>query len=239
MKIVMPVAGRGSRFKEAGYKEPKPLIPVKGKPMVRWATDCIDFKPEDLVFICLKEHDDAYRIADKLRELYSDEITVLFTDGVTEGAACTVLLAKDYINNDEELILYNSDQFFKAPLIRAIKEKGGEVGGIIPTFYATHPKWSYAKLDEAGYVTQVAEKVPISTHATVGLYYFTRGKDFVWGAEEMMRKNIRRNNEFYVCPAYNQLIERGDKIIITECEFMWGLGTPEDVEHFTRYYKGR
>ena len=124
-----------------------------------------------------------------------------------------------------------------ANLTGAIQAKPDDVTGIIPVFKATSPKWSYAKLGPNGYVSEVAEKVPISTHATVGLYYFTQGRDFVWAADQMIAKDIRRNNEFYVCPVYNELIQRGDKIQIVESEFMWGLGTPEDVEHFERYYR--
>ncbi|MFQ5874289.1 MAG: glycosyltransferase family 2 protein [Dehalococcoidia bacterium] len=237
MKIVMPIAGRGSRFKEAGFAEPKPLIKILGKTMVEWALECIDYKPEGLIFICLKDHIDRHHIDKHLRSLFSDRIAIVTTDGVTEGAACTVLLARDLIDNDEECIIYNSDQYFKAPLTEAIQNRREEVTGIIPVFQATHPKWSYARLGADGYVAEVAEKVPISTHATVGLYYFARGRDCVWAIDQMMVKDIRRNNEFYVCPIYNELIQRGDKIDILESEFMWGLGTPEDVEYFEKYYR--
>ncbi len=237
MKIVMPMAGRGSRFKEVGYDEPKPVIDILGKPMIQWALDCIDYRPQDVIFICLEDHVRDHHIDDRLRGLFSDEITVLTTDGVTEGAACTVLLAKELIDNDDECIVYNSDQFFRSSLTEAIRTRPSDVTGIIPVFKATHPKWSYARLGDEGYVVEVAEKVPISTHATVGLYYFSHGKDYVWAAEQMIAKDLRRNNEFYVCPVYNELIQRGDKIQICECDSMWGLGTPEDVEQFERYYR--
>ena len=104
-------------------------------------------------------------------------------------------------------------------------------GGIV-TFKATHPKWSFAKIDKNGVVTEVAEKNPISDNATVGYYYWKRGSDFVKYAEEMIEKNIRVNNEFYVCPVYNQAIEDGKTIRIAEAKSMWGLGTPEDLEYF-------
>ena len=238
MTIVMPIAGRGSRFKEAGHAEPKPLIKILGKPMIEWALECIDYRPEDLVFICLDEHIDDHQIDERLRDMISDRINIVITDGVTEGAACTVLLARDLIDTDESCIVYNSDQYFKSPLTEAIQSSPDDVIGIIPVFKATSSKWSYVRLGPDGYVAEVAEKVPISTHATVGFYYFAHGRDFVWAADQMIAKDIRRNNEFYVCPVYNELIQRGDKIQILESDFMWGLGTPEDVDRFQRYYRG-
>jgi len=120
MNIVIPMAGRGSRFKEAGYDLPKPLIEIKGKPMVKWATDALPYT-ESFIFIVLKEHVEKFQLDQKLKELYSDKIKIIITDGITEGAACTVLLAENLINNDEELIVYNADQYFKADLKDAIK----------------------------------------------------------------------------------------------------------------------
>ena len=238
MKIVMPIAGRGSRFREVGHREPKPLISILQRPMIQWALDCIDYRPEDLIFICLQEHIERDHIDQHLKTLFSDSITLVTTDGVTQGAASTVLLARDFIDTSEECVIYNTDQFFKSDLMNAIKNKSDDVTGIIPVFKATSSKWSFARVGPNGYVNEVAEKIPISTNATVGLYYFAHGSDFVWAADQMISKDIRRNNEFYVCPVYNELIQRGDKIQIVESDFMWGLGTPEDVEHFERYYRG-
>lgn len=238
MKIIIPIAGRGSRFKELGYKLPKPLIEIKGKPMVKWAADCMDFiNFEDLIFICLEDHIKNHQLDQKLKELFSDKITIISTEKVPDGAACSVLLAKDLIDNDEELIICNADQFFESNIEQKIKDRPKEITGIIPYFKATHPKWSYLKINNEGFVTETAEKIPISTHATVGLYYFSKGKDFVWAAAEMIKKDMRRFNEFFICPVYNELIKRGDKILAVPVEKMWGLGTPEDIEYFEKYYK--
>lgn len=237
MNVVIPMAGRASRFREAGYAVPKPFIEVKGRPMVKWATDALAFPDANLIFIVLKEHVAEFQIERKLKEMYPGS-TVIST-GITEGAACTVLLAEKLIGNDEGLIVYNADQYFKADVKEAIESLPSDVAGLIPVFNATHPRWSFAKAGAGGYVTEVAEKVPISSHATVGLYYFRKGSDFVWAAREMIRKDIRRNNEFYVCPVFNELIGRGDKIKILEAESMWSLGTPEDVEYFKKYFKGQ
>ena len=107
-----------------------------------------------------------------------------------------------------------------------------EIDGGILTFTATHPKWSFAKVNEEGYVTEVAEKNPISNIATVGVYFWKKGSDFVNYAEQMIKKDIRTNNEFYVCPVYNQAIQDGKKIKTFPVERMWGLGTPEDLTYF-------
>lgn len=233
------MAGRASRFKEAGYKMPKALIPIKEKYMIQWAVDSFAFlKNPEFIFICLREHESQFNISAKLKKMYGEKIKVLFTDGVTEGAAATALLAKDIVNNDEELIISNADQFFVSKLFRKeLESKSKAYTGLIPVFEGTHPRWSFAKVNDKGFVTEVAEKVPISNNATVGVYYFKKGKDFVWAAQEMIRKDIRRNNEFYVCPVFNELIGRGDKIKGVYADSMWSLGTPEDVAYFEKYYR--
>ena len=112
----------------------------------------------------------------------------------------------------------------------------GVDAGIV-TFTATHPKWSFVKLDDKGFVNQVAEKNPISDIATVGLYFWRHGSDYVKYAEQMIAKNIRTNNEFYVCPVFNEAILDNKKIRIKMIERMWGLGTPEDLKNFLENYK--
>ena len=109
--------------------------------------------------------------------------------------------------------------------------------GYILTFESMHPKWSYIKVDQKNYVTEVAEKKPISNIATVGIYYWKHGKDFVKYAEQMISKNIRVNNEFYVCPVYNEAILDNKKIQKFDIDKMWGIGTPEDLDYFVNNYK--
>jgi dTDP-glucose pyrophosphorylase len=153
--------------------------------------------------------------------------------GVTEGAACTTLLAKEFINNNEPLVIANSDQFVEwnsLDFFYKMNEQNLDAG--IVSFHATHPKWSYAKTDENGFVTEVAEKNPISNIATVGIYYWKHGSDYVRFAEQMIEKNIRVNKEFYVCPVFNEAIKAGLKIKTFDIPKMWGLGTPEDLNYF-------
>ena len=160
---------------------------------------------------------------------------VIQIDGITEGAAITVLKAKEFIDNDSHLIIANSDQYIEGDMNRFYYscEDSGVDGGIL-CFRSTHPKWSYAKANDDGNIIEVAEKNPISDMATVGVYYFNKGTDFVKSAEKMIEKNIRTNNEFYVAPVYNEAIEDGLTIKPFFCDKMWGIGTPEDLETFLK-----
>lgn len=239
MNILFLAAGRGSRFKEMGYTVPKLLIPIKRKLMIEWAISSFDFlKNKQLIIVCLKEHDEKFGVGELLKNFYGKKIQVILTEGITEGAAVTALLARESINTTEELIVANTDQFFVSQQFEiAVGEKHKQYAGLIPIFESTHPRWSFAKVNDKGFVTEVAEKVPISNNATVGVYYFKHGKDFVWAADEMIKKDIRRNNEFYVCPVFNELLGRGEKIKAVSTDIMWSLGTPEDVAYFEKYHK--
>ena len=238
MNVLIPMAGAGSRFAEVGYTFPKPLIEVGNKPMIQVVVDNLNIDAHH-IFIVQKEHYEKYNLETVLK-LIKPNCSIVQVDGVTEGAACTTLLAKDLINNDEPLVIANSDQFveWNANEIMYAFSTEGIDGGIL-TFQSTHPKWSYAKLNDIGFVNEIAEKKPISTNATVGIYYYKKGSDYVSCAEDMINKDIRTNNEFYVCPVYNQLIERGGKVRIKNINKMWGLGTPEDLNNFMNNYNGK
>lgn len=231
LNVLIPMAGAGSRFSNAGYTFPKPLIEVKGKPMIQVVVENLNIKA-NYIFIVQKKHREQYNL-ETLLKLITSNCTVIETDGLTEGAACTALLAKNVINDDKPLFFANSDQFVEWDSNEFFyKMNETKCDGGIVTFNATHPKWSYAKVNEKGLVTQVEEKNPISNLATVGFYFWKKGSDFVKYAEQMIEKNIRVNNEFYVCPVYNQAIEDGLKIRTFAAEKMWGIGTPEDLNTF-------
>jgi len=239
MNVLIPMAGRGSRFASQGYTFPKPLIEVKGKPMIQVVVENLNVKA-NYTFIVQKEHYEKYSL-NYLLPLIAPDCNIVQVDGITEGAACTTLLAKEFIDNDEPLIMANSDQFVEWDSNETLYafQNDGIDGGII-TFPATHPKWSYAKLGDDGYVSEVAEKKPISEHATVGIYYWKKGSDYVKYAEQMIDKDIRTNNEFYVCPVFNEAIQDGKKIRIKDIQKngMWGIGTPEDLSYFLENYTG-
>lgn len=234
INIVIPASGRGSRFAEQGYILPKPLISVNGKPMIQCIVENLNIKA-NYIFLVLREHYEKYALQYLLPLICKENsCKIVVVDSVTQGAACTVLLAKDLINNDDELIIANSDQLINYSsdhFLKYIREKNAD--GAIITFLANNPKWSFAKIDEeTGLITEVAEKNPISNIATCGVYYYKQGKYFVDGAEQMINKNIRVNNEFYVCPVFNELIESGKKIYNYPIPEMNGLGIPEDLNKF-------
>ena len=236
LNVLIPMAGAGSRFEQAGYTFPKPLIDVKGKPMIQVVVENLNIKA-NYIFIVQKSHREKYNL-DTLLNLITPDCKIVEVEGVTEGAAVTALMAKEYINNDQPLFFANSDQFVEWDSNEFMyKMNETQADGGIVTFRATHPKWSFAKIDENGLVTEVAEKNPISDIATVGYYYWKHGSDFVKYAEQMIEKNIRVNNEFYVCPVFNQAVEDCKQIRTFDVEGMWGLGTPEDLNYYLENHK--
>ena len=233
LNVLIPMAGAGSRFEKAGYTFPKPLIDVNGKPMIQVVVDNLNLDA-NFIYVVQKSHRQKYNL-DTLLNLITPNCTIIEVDGITEGAACTALLAKDYINNDNPLFFANSDQYVEwnsSEFMYKMQETNFD-GGIV-TFKSTHPKWSFVKLDENNFASMVAEKNPISDLATVGYYFWKNGADFVKYAEQMINKNIRVNNEFYVCPVFNEAINDGKKIITFNASKMWGIGTPEDLDLFLR-----
>lgn len=236
LNILIPMAGAGSRFEKAGYTFPKPLIDVNGKPMIQVVIDNLNIEA-NYIYVVQKEHRAKYNL-DTLLNLITPGCKIVEVDELTEGAACTTLLAKEYINSDAPLLMANSDQFVEWDsnefMYKMIEQK---LDGGFLTFNATHPKWSFTKVDENGYATELAEKNPISDIAIVGIYYWASGAEYVKYAEQMINKNIRTNNEFYVSPVYNEAIGDGKKIKPFHIEKMWGLGTPEDLVHYLENHK--
>lgn len=232
LNIVIPMAGRGSRFAEAGYLMPKPLIDVFGHPMIEYVTKNIKPNCEHrFIYICQEEHLKKYGLAEELNRM-SPGCEIITIDHITEGAACTVLLAEKFIDNDDALMIANSDQFVDTDINEYIASMGDK-DGLIMTMPANDPKWSFIKYDEDGNVTLVREKEVISNEATVGIYNYKQGKDFVKYAHKMIEKNIRVNNEFYVAPVYNEMIEAGMKIGFCDVGAkMYGLGIPDDLNYF-------
>jgi NDP-sugar pyrophosphorylase family protein len=242
INIVVPMAGRGSRFlqesdKNPEFKKPKPIINIGGHPMIKWTVHSLPLRKDDqLIFLVLKEHVEKSNIDNVLRGIFGDNIKIIIVEKVTEGAACTALLAKEFINNESPLLILDSDMYIDGKTLFKDIESHEKIDGFIATFYANNSKWSFAKTDENGYVTETAEKVQISRNALVA-YSFAKGRDFVWAAEEMIDENDRTNGEFYVAPVYNYLIRRGRLIRLSRPKFVHGLGVPKDVEKFVEFLR--
>lgn len=237
LNIVVPMAGHGSRFAKAGYELPKPLIPIHGYAMIWLIIN--NLRPRQhhrFIFICLQEHVDRFQV-DRLLKGWAPGCEIVPVDQVTDGAACTVLLAKELINNGDDLMIANSDQWVDIDIntyLKAMDTLGAD--GLIMTMWADDPKWSFVRLNAEGRVVEVVEKQVISNEATVGIYNFRRGVDFVAAAEAMIKKGLRVNGEFYVAPVYNELIAQGRLVgyfnIGKVGKGMYGLGIPSDLELF-------
>lgn len=237
LNIVVPMAGAGSRFASAGYTDPKPLIPINGVPMIKLVIN--NLRPScahRFVFICQRQHVESYELASKLAS-WAPGCAVIALDGLTEGAACTVLSSRDLIDNSDPLMIANSDQYIDVDINEYLATlPARHLDGLIMTMTASDPKWSFVGMSDDGLVTTVVEKEVISSEATVGIYNFSRGSDFVAAADDMIARNLRVNNEFYVAPTYNQMIEAGKAIgtynIGAEAAGMYGLGIPADLDLF-------
>jgi dTDP-glucose pyrophosphorylase len=235
MKILIPMAGEGSRFAKEGYTFPKPLIDVNGRPMIQTVVENLDFNCE-YVFLVRAEHIEKYSgLLDTLDRITNGNFKHVVVDKRSQGAACTALLAEEYINNDDDLLIANSDQFieYEPQNFNMLKEQTS-VDAIVYTFNATHPKWSFVKTNARGFVTEVAEKKPISDIATCGIYWYRKGSDFVNYAKQMIDREIRVNGEFYIAPVYNEMIKDGKTLIPFFVNKMHGLGTPEDLNTFLK-----
>jgi dTDP-glucose pyrophosphorylase len=221
LNIVMPMAGRGKRFADAGHTLPKPLIPVRGVPMTQVVIDNIrPRRPHRFIFLCLQEHLEAFDLAGRLRE-WAPGCEIVPVRGVTEGAACTVLLAGDLIGSGP-LMIANCDQWVDIDVNDYLAEMDHSgADGLIMTMWADDPKWSYVRFDERGQVCEVVEKQVVSNEATVGIYNYRRGSDFVGAALAMIRKELRVNNEFYVAPTYNEMLAAGKRVVV--CTVTWAV----------------
>ena len=236
INIVIPMAGAGSRFSQAGYQKPKPFIDVAGKPMIVRVLENLAYPDARYILIARKEHIDAEpALVKEIEQTYN--ATFIPIDKLTEGTACTVLYARKYINNTTPLLIANSDQIVDTNIAEFINDCAGRnLDGSILTFIDSHrdPKWSYAKLNTSNLVTEVREKNAISEYATVGIYLYSRGCDFVDAAIDMFIERDRVNNEYYTCPTYNYAIDNGKKIGIYDIaiEAMHGIGTPDDLQAY-------
>lgn len=234
LNIVIPMAGRGSRFANAGYTLPKPLIEVLGVPMIKLVIE--NLKPKRnhrFIFLCQNDHIEKYGLIEKLN-FWAPGCEVISINGITEGAACTVMLSESLINDDNPLMIANSDQWVDIDINDYLQfMQNDNLDGCIMTMKANDPKWSFLRLDKENNITEVVEKQVVSDEATVGIYNFRRGSDFISAANQMIANDLRVNGEFYVAPVYNQMLDQKKRIIYynvgSENNGMYGLGTPEDL----------
>jgi NDP-sugar pyrophosphorylase family protein len=238
INIVIPMAGLGSRFSAAGFEKPKPFIDVSGKAMIVRVLENLAYQNARYILIARKEHiQRESELVNEIKKSYNVDIITI--DEVTEGTACTVLAAKDFINNDDPLVIANSDQIVDINFYDFVDDSlNRNLDGSILTFIdeKKNPKWSFAKINKNQMVTKVKEKQPISKYATVGIYMFNKGRYFIDGVADMITSNDRVNGEFYTCPVYNYLISDRLQIGIYDIDptLMHGIGTPEDLDKYLK-----
>jgi dTDP-glucose pyrophosphorylase len=235
LNILMPIAGAGSRFAKAGYVVPKPLIDILGKPMIQLVVENINING-NYIYIAQKEHYYKHNLEHLLNKI-TPNCKIICVDGITEGAACTTLIAKKHINNENPLLIVNSDQFIVWKSTDFIQSIDICDGSILTFNCSNDPKLSYVKLDDNKHVIEIKEKQPISNKATVGVYYWSLGSEYVRYAESMIAQNKRTNGEFYVAPVYQEALDDKKIIKTYDVEEMWGIGTPDCLNNFLKNYK--
>lgn len=240
--MVIPMAGKGSRFRDVGYDEPKPLITVGGKPMFYWPVECskktTGGKDSDFIFILRQEHVDQFKIDEEVKKNVPNSQIIIGND--FHGSAQTAYLAKDIIDPEEELFITDCDQYFIFTKFELARERALKNGfsGIIGTYNSQNPGYSYAEVDKDGFVVRTKEKDPISSHAAIGVYYFTKAKYFIKAVKYMMDNSMTTKNEYYVCPTYNYTLPFG-KVIISDADFWMTMGTPQEKEMFEKYLSSK
>ena len=239
INILIPMAGAGFRFTSAGYKKYKPFIEVNEDTMIREVIRNLNCPEYRFIFIINIEQISKEEFESHLSEENNLEYKIITVDKITEGPACSALVAKEYINNEDPLIIINCDQIiwdFNPSYIDSFV-RVTEADGFLGCFLSSSKKNSYIKVDPNGEVLEVKEKIVISNLATNGLHYWKHGRYFVESVEEMISHNDRYNGEFYVAPTYNYLIKRGKKILPYFFNLHFPIGIPEDLKKYQSIVK--
>lgn len=231
INILMPMAGKGSRFEQVGYDVPKPFIPIDGVPMFLFSASTIDFEAR-YIYVIRKEHLDYFsgHILDSIAHLNYE---LVVQSGDSNGSVVSCLLADKYINNNDPLVIMDCDQrnsWNPAKTMQYLKD--GEFDGAIITFESTNPSYSYVLKDSQNFIKKTAEKEVISTYAAGGVYVWSSGSDFIKYSTRMIDKGLTINNEFYVCPTYNEAILDGLKFTTINTDRIDSVGTPEALQQY-------
>lgn len=237
MNFIIPMAGEGKRFKDAGYTVPKYLIDCKGKTLLQWSVDSLPLNlATNLVFIILKKHEDEFNVSEVILQIYGKlgiNIRFYFLDGVTQGQAETVYLGRNLFTNDKPLVIFNIDTYFDSKTLETNLLKN-DCDGYLGCFKSSEPRFSFASVDHGGFVTETAEKVVISDNALTGLYHFNNTHDYIDAVEYHLQNEFKYKNEYYIAPMYNYLINKGKKYKLDWVHEFHILGTPEELDDFKK-----
>lgn len=237
MNFVIPMAGRGQRFKDAGFDMPKMLLQAHGKSLLEWSVDSLPLElATKIIFIGLKEHEANYNLSNFIKSKYSKyNLEFIFLDETTRGQAETVYIAKDIIDARTDLVVFNIDTYFCSKSLKYNLLRN-DIDGVLGSFSSNESRFSFAKTDKNGYVLETAEKIIISNNALTGMYHFKHPNDFFEVAQKYIENNILDKGEFYIAPMYNELISNGKKLIVDSSSEHWILGTPDEYDNFLNHY---
>lgn len=231
----MLAAGGSRAYADAGFFFPKNLTEIAGRPLIEHAIVGLGELAKDhrLVVAVAADEDLRYHTGRVIRLI--EPTAEVVTVGDTSGAACTALIAIDHIPDDEPLLIVSGDAVIEADLAGIVEEfERRRLDAGVVVFEGVHPRWSYVRVDDQGFVIEAAEKRPISRLATAGVYWFARGRDFVDGAMAMIRKDASVDGRFFVCPTFNELVLAGKRIGIHQLDrhAYHSLHDPQGIPRF-------
>ena len=239
MNVILPMAGRGTRFSNFGYTTPKPFIEINGKPMFVWALkSLLGLKVNNLFIIVLEEHLLKYKLDYLLKKYCNYPYKIIAIKNVTEGQLCTVMESENFINSEEDVLIISSDTLVISNMNDLINDSNQKIDGIISTMVSEiGNNWSFVKVDNKNKVIEVAEKNRISNNISTGLYYFKSAHNFFEYSHKLIKKDIRVNGEFYIIPVYSLMLKDNLNIRIANSIQMWDMGNPEAKQIFEEALK--
>jgi len=237
INILIPLAGSNQFFSEAEYPYPKPLVEIHGKTMIEHVIDNFASIKKEKQFIFIVNSDDCkkYHLDNVLNLLTDHACKIVKIDNETKGAACSAMMAIEYINNDTPLIIANADQIIDEDLGEIVTSFDKVDAGVI-SFESVHPRWSYARLDEDGFIVEMAEKRPLSKHAIAGFYYYKKGQDFIESAMNMIKKDASVNDLYFIAPTLNEMVLQHKKLIVKSIDnsHYHTFYTPQKIHEYER-----
>lgn len=236
INIVIPLAGKSSFFKEDEIIFPKPFTEICGKTMIEMLIENYQvFQEKQFIFILKEDDVRGFHLDEAIKVLAGKDSKIIIIKEQTQGMACSALLALEWIDNDNPLIIANADQYFEINLNHVVSSFDNYKAGVI-TFESIHPRWAYVRLDNDLNVIEAVEKNPISKNAIAGFYYYRQGKDFVQAAQKMIEKDVHLNGQFFIAPTLNELIlmDKSIGIYKVDKEFYHTFYSMEKIREYER-----
>ena len=239
LNVIIPMASKSIFFEDEKYIYPKPLIEINGKTMIQHVVENLKTITQDIQFIFIVSNSDCskYHLDSILKLIAGNDCIILKLDKETKGAACSVLMAIEYINNDEPLVIANSDQIIAENLnsiISAFQKKNVDAG--VVCFETVHPRWSFVRLNEQNKIMETAEKRPLSKNAIAGFYYFKKGSFFIDAAMNSIEKDANVNGIYYIAPVLNEMVLKNLNMEIYKIanEKYHTFYSPQKIEEFEK-----